>query len=99
MGLEDRIRRLERRFGQPESPACEECGGRIIYEEIAEDGTVTYPHGEPCPLCDSRGSGGWIGRIVIDRRRPEDKPEDRNTFTLDLGAANVRATELEEENT
>ncbi len=99
MGLEDRIRRLERRFGQPDPPACEECGGKIIYEIREADGTVTYPHGEPCPLCDSRGSGGRIGRIIIDRRRDEDRPEDRNTFTLDLGAANVRATELEEEDT
>ncbi len=99
MGLEDRIRRLERRFGQHDPPACEECGGRIIYEVIAEDGTRSYPSGPPCEACDSRGSGGRIGRIIIDRRRDEDRPEDRNTFTLDLGAANVRATELEEEDT
>jgi hypothetical protein len=98
VGLKDRIRRLENRGGVQEPPACEECGGFIIYELIAEDGTVTYPHGEPCPLCDSRGSGGRIGRIVIDRRRPEDKPEDPNTFTLNLGEMDVRGdVGLEEE--
>ncbi len=97
--MKDRIRRLENRGGVQEPPTCEECGGFIIYEEIAADGTVSYPAGPPCETCGSQGSAGWIGRIVIDRRRDEDRPKDRNTFTLDLGAANVRATELEEEDT
>jgi hypothetical protein len=30
----------------------------IICEEIAEDGTNSYPHGEPCSVCDSQGSNG-----------------------------------------
>jgi hypothetical protein len=70
MGIENRLRRLEQE-AHAASDSCPQCNGLIIYEEIAEDGTVSYPHGEPCPACDSRGSGRKIGRIVIDQRRPE----------------------------
>ena len=71
MGLKGRIRKIEeRRRGRP-NPPCEECGGVIITEEIAEDGTVTYPDRKPCPVCGSRGSAGQIGRIVVDMRRRE----------------------------
>lgn len=70
MGLRDRLRRLEQEaHAAPDTYP--QCNGLIIYEEIAEDGTVSYPHGEPCPACNSRGSGGKIGRIVVDRRGSE----------------------------
>ena len=70
MGIEDRLRRLEQEV-HAASDSCPQCNGLIIYEEIAEDGTVSYPNGEPCPACDSHGAGGQIGRIVIDQRGPE----------------------------
>ncbi len=86
MGLKDRIRRLE---GPRRPERCPECGDRIITEEIAEDGTVTYPFGEPCGACGSRGdaASGRVSRIVVDMRRREDRPEGERGFTLDLGGA------------
>ena len=85
MGLKDRTRKLEQRaYGGPEPP-CPECGGRIIFEEIAEDGTVTYPEGEPCPACDSWPPDGRIGRIIVDLRSREDRPDaGERGFTLKL---------------
>ena len=84
MNIKGRIQKLEEKRRNGPDPLCEECASVIIYEEIAEDGTVTYPHGEPCPVCDSRGSGGRIGRIIVDARAPEDRPEKRG-FKLELG--------------
>ena len=84
MSIKGRIQKLEEKWRNGPDPLCEECTSVIIYEEIAEDGTVTYPSGEPCPVCDSRASGGRIGRIVVDARAPEDRPEKRG-FTLELG--------------
>jgi uncharacterized OB-fold protein len=57
----------------------------IIFEEIAEDGTVTYPHREQCTVCGSRGSeaGGRVGRITVDRRDSEERSEERE-FTPKL---------------
>lgn len=67
MGLRDRTRRLEKRMGlRDKDKPCPECGGRIVYEEILEDGTVTYPQGEPCEACGSGGWGGAPGRIVVE---------------------------------
>lgn len=62
MGLKDRIRKLEGPRG-PER--CPECAGRIILKEYHEDGTVTYPHGEPCEECGSRPPGAIIGIIEV----------------------------------
>ncbi len=73
MGLKDRIMRLE----GPRGPRrCPECAGRIIEEHHHEDDTVTYPFGEPCGACGSRGAAGRICRIVVDMRDPKDRPED-----------------------
>ncbi len=76
MGLKARLTRLE----GPQGPEdwCPECGGKIIYEEIAEDGTVTYPGGEPCAVCGSAPPWpGAITRIVVDMRdRAGDDDED-----------------------
>lgn len=66
MGLRARTRRLEKRMGlRDKDKPCPECGGRIVYEEILEDGTVTYPQGEPCEAC---GRGG-VGRRARPNRR------------------------------
>ncbi len=79
MGLRRRIKKAEERaYGGP-APPCPECGGKIIEEEILEDGTVRYPCGEPCGACGGRApdaAGGRIGRIVVDHRAPEDRPEE-----------------------
>ena len=84
MGLKERMRKLEEKsWGGPEPP-CPECNGRVILEEIAEDGTSTYPEREPCEACGSRGSGGRIGRIIVDNRDPEDRPEEEDVFTFRL---------------
>ncbi len=73
MGMRERIRRLERPRDPDQCPACNDV---IIYEELQEDGTVTYPFGEPCEACGSRGASGRIGRIVVDMRDwHEDEPE------------------------
>jgi hypothetical protein len=73
MGIENRLRRLEQEVhAAPNS--CPQCNGLIIFEEIAEDGTVSYPHGEPCPACDSRGAGGRIGMITISPLDPDAPP-------------------------
>ena len=53
MGLRDRTKGLERRTGLNRPKPCPECGGRIIYVEHHEDGSVTYPVGEPCAVCES----------------------------------------------
>jgi hypothetical protein len=82
VGLKGRIRRNEvRRRGRPEPP-CEECGGIIITEEITPDGTVTYPHREPCPACGSRGYDGIIGRIVVDMRGREGESDRGDMYEL-----------------
>ncbi len=64
MRLRGRIEKLEERaYGGPKPP-CPACGGRIFFEEIAEDGTVSYPQGGPCEACGSRGTrtaGGSAG--------------------------------------
>ena len=62
-GIRRRIRQLEGRKG-PES--CPKCRGYIIFEEHHEDRSITYPYGEPCPLCDSFPPDGSIARIVMD---------------------------------
>ncbi len=87
MGIEHRLRRLERSAHAAIGDTCPQCNGFIILEEIAEDGTVTYPHGEPCPACGSWASegsaSGRIGRITVSQARedptclgPEDGPEE-----------------------
>jgi RNA polymerase subunit RPABC4/transcription elongation factor Spt4 len=84
VGLKDRILRAERRAGIDKESACEVCNGVIITEEIDENGVSTYPGREPCPVCDSKGADGWIGRIVVDMRDPEDRPEEEEGFTFKL---------------
>jgi hypothetical protein len=91
VGLKDRIRRLEKRaLGGPDPP-CPECNGQIIVEEIDENGASTFPERGPCASCGSRGTDGWIGRIVVDRRNPEgqdivtvEPAEDPDGFTFEL---------------
>ncbi len=88
MGLRRRIKKAEERaYGGP-APPCPECGGKIIFEEIDEDGNATYPQGGPCETCGSRGSSasGRIGRIVVDRRKAKDRRsyEEEGTFTFKL---------------
>ena len=56
MGLKGRVRKLEVKRRSAPEPPCPECSGQIIYEEITEDGTITYPGGGPCPACDSNGA-------------------------------------------
>lgn len=62
MGLKGRVRRLE---GPREPERCPECGDRIVYVEHHEDGTTTYPFGEPCGACGSRPPGGGIGIMEV----------------------------------
>ena len=89
MGIEDRVRRLEKQAHAGGAfDSCPQCNGFIILEEIAEDGTVTYPHGEPCPACGSEGSAGEagagrIGRITVDAREDptaEDGPQESRVY-------------------
>jgi hypothetical protein len=73
--LNRRLRRLEQEANMvPDS--CPECGNRIIFEEVALDGTVSYPDGPPCSECGSRAAGGRIGTIVIATLDPDDPPTD-----------------------
>ena len=77
MGLKDRIARAERRLGlQDGELPCEACGGRVVIEEIAPDGTVSYPSGQPCPECGSSGTEGEICWLTYDMRACEDRTED-----------------------
>jgi hypothetical protein len=76
VSIKGRIRKLEEKRRNGPDPLCEECVGEVIIEEIAEDGTVTYPHGEPCPVCGSHGSEGRIGRIVVDAREQKGGTKD-----------------------
>ncbi len=63
MSIKHRIKKLEERRG-PEP--CASCGGRIIYEEHHEDGSVSYPEGDmPCSVCRNAGWGGAPGVIVV----------------------------------
>jgi hypothetical protein len=84
VGLKGRVRKLEKKRRNTPEPPCKECGGRIICEEILPDGSVRYPHKEPCPACGSHGSGGRIDRIIVDMRDPEDRLEERGE-TSDRG--------------
>jgi hypothetical protein len=76
MAFRDRMRRIERRLGLDRTPRCEACGGRAVIEEIAPDGTVSYPFGPPCPVCGSSGSGRGVTWLTYDMRAPEDRPEE-----------------------
>jgi hypothetical protein len=78
VGLNGRVKKLEEKAWGGPQPPCEACGGLIIYEEIAEDGTVTYPRGKPCTVCGSQGNAadGRIGRITVDMRGPEKRCSD-----------------------
>jgi hypothetical protein len=59
-----RLRDLEAQF-RPELKRCPACRGRIIYEEHREDGTVTYPLGGPCSVCNNIPPDGGIGKFVV----------------------------------
>ncbi len=63
MGIERRVEELEKKL-RPDPELCPECCGLIITEVVRWDGRREFPHGEPCPLCGSRGASGRIGRIV-----------------------------------
>jgi len=69
VGLKDRIARAERRLGLDGEPPCKACGGLVVIEEIAPDGTVTYPLAQPCPVCNSSGPGGrvtWLTYTICE---------------------------------
>jgi hypothetical protein len=82
MGLKGRIRKLEEERRSASETPCEACGGVIIIEEIQPDGSVRYPHKEPCSVCGSRGSTRAISRIVIDARGSEGKSGRGNVYEL-----------------
>ncbi len=48
MSLKNRLKRLEGPRGPDRCPA---CNGKLVFVEEHEDGTETYPGGEPCPEC------------------------------------------------
>ncbi len=53
MGLRDKVKRLQRKTDMVGPKPCPECGGRIIYFERHDDGSVTYPLGKPCEECET----------------------------------------------
>ena len=67
--MKDRIARAERRLGLDGEPPCKACGVLVVIEEIAPDGTVTYPLAQPCPVCNSSGTGGrvtWLTYTICE---------------------------------
>ena len=76
MGLRDRLRRAEKRAGLDRKPRCEVCGGRIVIEVVAPNGTRTFDP-PPCEVC---GSGptvpGEVSWLVYETELPEDRLED-----------------------
>jgi hypothetical protein len=83
MGMRNRISRLEEKAWGGADPPCPECGGQVIKEEIAANGGVSYLP-DPCEACGSWGNGGRVGRIIVDNRAPENRPEREDTFTFKL---------------
>ena len=75
MAFRDRIRRMERRLGLDRKPRCEACGGRVVIEVVAPDGTVSYPGGLPCEVCGSSGTGEGVNRLIYEVCVPEERPE------------------------
>ena len=74
MAFKERLRRIERRLGLDRKPRCEStCGGRVVIEERAPDGTVSYPCGLPCEVCGSTPTEpGGVSWLVYEMRLPED---------------------------
>jgi hypothetical protein len=64
MAFRDRLRRAERRLGLDRKLPCAACGGRIVIEEIDENGVSTFPGGPPCTACGSSsteaGAVSWL---------------------------------------
>jgi hypothetical protein len=72
VGLRDRLRRAEKRAGLNREPRCPACGGRVVIEERAPDGTVSYPGGPPCEVCGSElTEPGGVSWLVYEMRLPE----------------------------
>ena len=65
MSFKSQLRKLECSM-RTLSPSCSECKGYIITEEHHPDGTITFPFGEPCPVCNSYPPSGSIARIIVD---------------------------------
>jgi hypothetical protein len=67
VGLRDRLRRAEKRAGLDRKPRCQVCGGRIVIEVVAPDGTVSYPGGPPCEVCGSTSTApGEVSWLVYE---------------------------------
>ena len=65
MFFKTQLRKLEGSL-RTHSPSCSECKAHIITEEHHPDGTITFPFGEPCSVCDSYPPDGSIARIIVD---------------------------------
>jgi len=73
MAFKERLRRIERRFGLDRKPRCKVCGGRVVIEVRAPDGTVSYPFGPPCEVCGSEPTEpGGVSWLVYEMHLPED---------------------------
>ncbi len=67
----ERVEKAEAGSGKDRCPA---CGGFVIFEEWYPGGEVRYPFGPPCPACNSAGTDGKPGIIIVDMTGSQDRP-------------------------
>ena len=80
MGFKDRLRRAERRLGLDRKHRCEACGGRVVIEEIDENGISRFPNGGPCELCSSSGTGEGVSWLVYEMCLPKDSHNTQSGY-------------------
>jgi hypothetical protein len=67
----ERINRAEEGSGKDR---CPDCGGFVPFEELYPGGEVRYPFGPPCPTCNSKGTDGKPGRVIVATQHAPARP-------------------------